>query len=92
MPILHLRGAEEWVPAFAGTTMWGVKRFLRLMMLALLLLAAALLTLGAGGALLLNLGHFRESFHQVEHADEVLRQMSATEVALFQAESNERAM
>jgi two-component system sensor kinase FixL len=56
-----------------------------------LLLAAALLTMGVGGALLLNLGRFRESFHQVEHAGEVLRQISATEVALFQAESDERA-
>jgi two-component system sensor kinase FixL len=56
-----------------------------------LLIAAALLTVGAAGALLLNLGRFRESFHQAEHADEVLRQISATEVALFQAESDERA-
>jgi len=41
MPILHLRGAEEWVPAFAGTTMGGVRRSLRVIMLALLLIVAA---------------------------------------------------
>ncbi|MBV8185960.1 MAG: PAS domain S-box protein [Alphaproteobacteria bacterium] len=56
-----------------------------------LILAAILLTIGAGGALLLNLGRFRESFGLVEHTDEVLRTIWATEVALFQAESDGRA-
>jgi two-component system sensor kinase FixL len=54
-------------------------------------LAAILLTIGAGGALLLNLGHFRESLRLVEHTGEVLRCIWATEVALVQAESDERA-
>ena len=56
-----------------------------------LLLTAALLAIAAGGALLLNLGRFRESFRLIEHTDDVLRQISATEVALFRAESDERA-
>src|SRR5262245_55816393 len=55
-----------------------------------LLLAAALLMIGAGGALFVNLVHFRDSFHLVEHTNEVLRQLSAAEVGLFQAESDER--
>ena len=55
-----------------------------------LLLAAALLTIGAGAALLLNLVWFRDSFNLVEHTNDVLRQISTAEVGLFQAESGER--
>ena len=55
-----------------------------------LLLAAALLTIGAGAALLLNLVWFRDSFNLVEHTNDVLRQISRVEVGLFQAESGER--
>ena len=55
-----------------------------------LLLAAALLTIGAGAALLLNLVWFRDSFNLVEHTNDVLRQISTAEVGLFQAESSER--
>ncbi len=55
-----------------------------------LLLAAALLTIGAGAALLLNLVWFRDSFNLVEHTNDVLRQISTVEVGLFQAESGER--
>jgi two-component system sensor kinase FixL len=56
-----------------------------------LFLAAALLAIGAGGAMLLNLGRFRESFRLAEHTGEVLRQISATEVAWFRVEADERA-
>jgi len=55
-----------------------------------LFLAAALLTIGAGAALLLNLVWFRDSFNLVEHTNDVLRQISTAEVGLFQAESGER--
>ena len=55
-----------------------------------LLLAAALLTIGAGAALLLNLVWFRGGFNLVEHTNEVLRQISTAEVGLFQAESGQR--
>jgi two-component system, LuxR family, sensor kinase FixL len=55
-----------------------------------LLLAAALLTIGAGAALLLNLVWFRDSFNLVEHTNDVLRQISTAEVGLFQVESSER--
>jgi two-component system sensor kinase FixL len=55
-----------------------------------LLLAAALLTIGAGTALLLNLVWFRDSFSLVEHTNEVLLRISTAEVGLFKAESGER--
>src|SRR5438105_4022039 len=42
MPITQLRGADEWVPAFAGTTSKLVGRLFRLAALVLLLLAASL--------------------------------------------------
>jgi two-component system sensor kinase FixL len=56
-----------------------------------LLLVAALLAIGAGGAMLLNLARFRDSVRLVEHTDEILRHISGAEVALFQAEADERA-
>ena len=55
-----------------------------------LLLAAALLTIGAGTALLLNLVWLRDSFSLVEHTNEVLLRISTAEVGLFKAESGER--
>src|SRR4051812_10796271 len=42
MPIVELRGAEEWVPAFAGTTVKSIVHLFRLLLLALFLLAAPL--------------------------------------------------
>ena len=48
-----------------------------------LLLAAALLTIGAGTALLLNLVWLRDSFSLVEHTNEVLLRISTAEVGLF---------
>jgi len=55
-----------------------------------LLLVAALLTVGAGGALMLNLARFRDNLALVEHDNEALRQISSAEAGLSQAESSER--
>ncbi|MCP3463404.1 CHASE3 domain-containing protein [Bradyrhizobium sp. CCGUVB23] len=57
--------------------------------LTLIALAAAL-TILAGFPLSLNMLRFRENLAWVNHTNEVLRQLSATERALLEAESSER--
>src|SRR5437868_9670192 len=42
MPVVEFRGAEEWVPAFAGTTVKSIVHLFRLGLLALFLFAAPL--------------------------------------------------
>jgi CHASE3 domain sensor protein len=48
------------------------------------------LFVGAAVALNLNLSRLRDSFAWVEHTNEVLRNISASETALLEAESGER--
>jgi two-component system sensor kinase FixL len=55
-----------------------------------LLLAAALLMIGAAGMLLLNLVRLRDSLDSVEHTNEMLRQISSAEIGLFGAEAYQR--
>lgn len=56
----------------------------------ILISLAAVLTVLAGFPLSLNMSRFRENLSWVNHTNEVLHQLSATERALLQAESSER--
>jgi two-component system sensor kinase FixL len=58
--------------------------------IVLLWAGVALLAIAWGSALTWNLVRFRDSLNAVEHTNDVLRQISETEIALLRAESAER--